>query len=162
MEVPSTSFIPITNSIEHNDGGANCFITKNKSHFVNFISRPLQVQQLNGSIATAEGYGLKLLQHLPSNYIIPLWPTYFMPNNNQCTVSPTALKHYLKYPSVTTYHLQSLHIITPCHQLLEFPSIAAFKSSKALDFHQFTIFRPTHRLSYLLSAIAKAATSTNV
>lgn len=116
------------------------------------------MQQLDGSITTAEGYGLKLIQHLPSKYIIPLWPTYFMPNNNQCTFSPTALKHYLKYPSVTTYHLQSLHITTPCNQLLEFPSLATFKSSKALDFHQFVVVHPTHRLSYLPPAIVKAAT----
>jgi hypothetical protein len=137
-------FIPITTSIEHNDGGANCFIINNKRHFVNLISRPLQVQQLDGSIAVAEGYGLKLIQHLPSKYVIPLWPTYFMPNNTQCTFSPTALKHYLKYPSITTYHLQSLHITTPCNQLLEFPSLAAHTSSKALDFHQFHIVQPAH------------------
>lgn len=47
-----------------------------------------------------------------TNFIIPLWPTYFMPHNNTCTFSPTALKFNNNYPSVITKHLHSLNITT--------------------------------------------------
>jgi len=50
---------------EHYDGGANCFITNSKEHFIQYTPCSLQVHQLDGSIATAEGFGLKLIQ----------WPT---------------------------------------------------------------------------------------
>jgi hypothetical protein len=142
--LPATAY-----SVEHNAGSANCFITNNKEHFVNFTSHPIKVQQLDGSIASALGFCLKLIQHQPSNYIIPLWPTYFMPQNPSCTFSLTALKYYLQYPSVTTTHLKALSITTPCAQLLEFPSLIAQVASKALDYHLFTIVKPITRLSYI-------------
>lgn len=123
------------------------------------MSHPLQVQQLDGSITSAEGFGLKLIQHLPSKYIIPLWPTYYMPQNSQCTFSPTALKHFLKYPTIITYHLQALAIITPCNQKLTFPSILWLTSSKALDYHQFLIVCPTHWLSSLPIPTARVTTT---
>ncbi len=158
--MPPSSFTTTASSVEHNDGGANCFITNNKEHFVNFISCPIKIQQLDGSIVSALGFGLKLIQHQPSKYIIPLWPTYFMPHNPSCTFSPTALKHYLQYPSVITTHLKALTITTPCAQVLEFPSLTPQLTSKALDYHIFTIVKPIARLSYLPCPIGlKAATS---
>lgn len=81
-----------------------------------------------------------------------------MPQNSHCTFSPTALKHYLNYPSVTTTHLKALYITTPCNQLLEFPSLSPQVSLKALDYHAFTVVRPTTRLSYLPRPLAHKAT----
>jgi hypothetical protein len=72
-----------------------------------------------------------------------------MPNNAHCTFSPTALKHYLKYPNIFTTHLQSLHITTPCGQTLVFPSVPHPATTKLLDFHQFSVVKPTQRLSYV-------------
>jgi hypothetical protein len=57
--------------MEHNDGGANCFITNNKDHFIQYTHRSLQVHQLDGSIAPAQGFSLKLIQCPTNKYIIP-------------------------------------------------------------------------------------------
>jgi hypothetical protein len=52
----------VSTSTEHNDGGANCFISNRLDHFVSFFKTPLKVQQLDGSSTPALGYGLKLIQ----------------------------------------------------------------------------------------------------
>jgi hypothetical protein len=80
-----------------------------------------------------------------------------MPNNAHCTFSPTAIKHYLKYPTVLTTHLQSLQLTTPCGQDLLFPSIPQPATTKLLDFHQFTIVKPTQKLSYIPRPIENQA-----
>jgi len=120
--VPSSQFTRICTSKEHNNGGANCFISNYLRHFTSFLPKPLQVKQLNGCMATALRYGLKLIQCPTTNTIIPLWPTYYMPSNPQCTFSLTALAHYLHYKTTTT-HLQHLCIITSNGINLQFPSI---------------------------------------
>jgi hypothetical protein len=74
--------------------------------------------------------------------ILALWPTYFMPNNPQCTFSPTALKHYLSFPEVTTNHLVSLNILTTTGIRLTFPSIKQQVNGQLLDYHQFSVARP--------------------
>jgi hypothetical protein len=140
--------------IEHNDCGANCFITNSKEHFTQYTPRPLQVCQLDGSIATAEGFELKLIQCPISKHIIPLRPKYYMLNNDHPTLSPTALKHYLKYPKVVTQHLDSLQITTSTGLLLEIPSIPKHSNSNVLDYHLFNIIK---RISYPVSpTIAQA------
>jgi len=80
-----------------------------------------------------------------------------MPNNDHPTLSPTALKHYLKYPKVVTHHLDSLQITTSTGILLKFPSISTHTTSNVLDYHQFNIVKPT---SYpLLPSIPQANSS---
>ena len=136
-------FQPITTSIEHNDGGANCFISNNINHFTNFIAKPILVKQLNGSTVKAIGYGLKLLQCPATKTIIPLWPTYYMPTNPQNTFSPTALQHYLHY-KIVTIHLDSLSITTSNGTKLIFPSVKTHSLNQLLDYHQFTIVKTIH------------------
>jgi len=160
VAAPPSLFTVVKDSIEHNDGGANCFITNDMSHFTSFIPRNLQVRQLNGSTATAHGYGLKLIQCQTTKTIIPLWPTYFMPSNPQCTFSPTALKHYLCF-NVTTKHLESLSITTSTGTCLVYPSIHQHKHSQLLDYHKFTVVRPINCSKPTTNSfpIAKSATS---
>jgi len=99
------------------------------------------VKQLNGSTVKAFGYGVKLLQCPVTKTTIPLWPTYFMPSNSQCTFSPTALRHYLHY-WVTTTHLDSLTIITSDGKTLHFPSVKDHSTNQLLDYHKFTVVKP--------------------
>lgn len=65
-----------------------------------------------------------------------------MPHNKTPTFSPTALKHYFKYPKLTTHHLSHLTIITPCHKTITFPSTPTFMNNKVLDYHSFEIIKP--------------------
>jgi hypothetical protein len=160
---PLSSFTTSEISIEHNGSGANCFITNNKAHFVNFISTPIHVKQLDGSIASALGYGLKLVQHPPSGFILPRWPTYYMPKNPHCTFSPTALKFNLQYPSVLTKHLQSLEITTHSGLHLQFPSIPTKITTQLLNFHLFHAIKPIKNISLFPSPTAsKALTSSSL
>jgi hypothetical protein len=139
--VPPSSFIPIVTSTEHNDGGANCFIKNDISHFTSFIPKLLQVKQLNGGMTKALGYGLKLRQCPTTKVINPLWPTYYMPSNPQCTFSPTALLHYLQYKTTTT-HLDNLSITTSSGINLLFPSISHHTNQQLLDYHEFLAVKP--------------------
>ncbi len=66
-----------------------------------------------------------------------------MPHNSHPTLSPTALKHYLKYPRVLTNHLHSLEITTTCGRLLTFPSIIQHTKNNVLDYHKFNVVKPT-------------------
>jgi hypothetical protein len=75
--VPPSSFHFVTYSIEHNDGGANCFITNDSSHFTSYHHHPVKVKLLNGSTAHAQGFGIKLIQCPTTKTIIPLWPNLF-------------------------------------------------------------------------------------
>ncbi len=66
---------------------------------------------------------VKLIQCPTTKIILPLWPTYFIPSNPQCTFSRTALKHYLHLPNVHTNHLKSLSISTYDGLKISFPSL---------------------------------------
>ena len=143
---PPSSFELNSTSDEHNDGGANCFISNNILHFTNYVTSPLQVKQLNGSTITALSYGLKHLQCQHTGFVIPCWPCDYMPDNPQCTFSLMALKHFLKYPVVSTNLLDSLLIVSSTGALMRFPSIAHHSSSQVLDYHTFHVVRPKSSL----------------
>jgi hypothetical protein len=70
-----------------------------------------------------------------------------MPHNSHSTLSPTALKHYLKYPKVITDHLHSLQITTTCEKTLTFPSIQHQVNNKVLDYRLFNVVKPIHHTS---------------
>jgi hypothetical protein len=150
----------VATSKEHNDGGANCFISNDISHFTSYITKALHVKQLNGTTVKALGYGLKLIQCSITNTIIPLWPTYYIPTNLQCTFSPTALQHYLHY-KIITEHLDSLLITTSTGITLRFPSLQQHSNQQILDYHEFYVVKPKtlHKPSKSPSAIANSATS---
>ena len=69
--------------------------------FYQYKQQSIPIQQVSGNSAQALGYGLVLVRIPNTSTIIPLWPTYYMPSNPQNTLSPTAIKHYNKYRSVT-------------------------------------------------------------
>ena len=58
--------------------------------------RPVQcnVQILNGRKSPAKVFGLVIIKIPKTNIIIPLWSSYYMPQNPHNTMSQTALKHY--------------------------------------------------------------------
>ena len=58
-------------------------------------TRPLKfrIQILNGRKSPEKGFGLVVVK-IPEKYvIIPLWASYYMPQNPQNTMSQNALKH---------------------------------------------------------------------
>ncbi len=151
------------NTLEHNDGGANCFISNNKSHFIWFKPSIQTITQLDGTKTTALGYGLKLIQCPNTKQILPLWPTYFIPDNTSCTFSPTALKYYNNYPTVTTHHLDKLEIITTNNVHITFKSVTKLIRGKLLDYHNFTVVRPSTSTNFVtaLSKLCKIQSTFN-
>jgi hypothetical protein len=81
-----------------------------------------------------------------------------MPSNPQCTFSPTALKHYLHLPTVTTNHLKSLLIVTSTGVEISFPSLPHYATTKLLDYHHFNIVRPHHTPVIRLPTASSATT----
>ena len=74
--VPPSSFAYATTTIEHNNVGANCNISNDLSHFGSFKSSFLPVMQLDGSTATGQEIGLKIIQCPSSKHRLGLWPCY--------------------------------------------------------------------------------------
>jgi hypothetical protein len=96
-----------------------------------------------------------------TNFIIPLWPTYFMPHNNTCTFSPTALKFNNNYPSVITKHLHSLNITTQKkhkHYMSIYTNIN--KKTNLPDYHHFTVAKLTNITSIPLSNLIVKSSNT--
>jgi hypothetical protein len=81
-----------------------------------------------------------------------------MPDNPQCTFSLTALHHYLHF-DVLAKHLHSLQITTTSGDTLAFPSLASYSTKQLLDYHHFTIVRPTRQVKQIIPPTVKNATS---
>ena len=67
------------------------------------------VKILNGRKSLANVFGLVILKIPRTNNIIPLHPSYYMPQN---TISQTALKHYNKSRMIRTEALRWLQMAT--------------------------------------------------
>jgi hypothetical protein len=53
------------------------------------------------------------------------------------------LKYYLHIPKVVTNHLHSLIIETSTGTELSFPSLQRYTTTKLLDYHRFSVVRPS-------------------
>ena len=75
--------------------------------------RPVQcnVQILNGSKSPVKGFGLVIIKK-PQKIIIPLWTSYYMPQNPQNTISQIALKNYNEFRNVRTEALRWVQMTT--------------------------------------------------
>ena len=51
-------------------------------------------------------FGLVIIKIPKTNIMIPLWTSYYMPQNLQNTISRTALKHYNEFRSIITEALR--------------------------------------------------------
>ena len=76
--------------------------------------RPVQynVQTLNVSKAPAKVFGIVIMKTPKTNIIIPLWPSYYMPQNPQNTISQIALKHYNEFINVIIEALRWVQMTT--------------------------------------------------
>ena len=69
-------------------------------------------QIIIGGKAPAKGFDLVIIKIPNKNIIIPLWPSYYMPQTPQNTISQTTLKNYNQFRSVRTEDLIWLKITT--------------------------------------------------
>ena len=64
----------------------------------------------NRSKSPVKGFGLVVVKTPKTNIIIPLWLSYYMPQNPQNKMSQTELKHYNKFRSIRNEAVRWLQI----------------------------------------------------
>ena len=76
--------------------------------------RPVKcnVQVINGSTASETGFGLVVIKIPKTNIVIPLWPSYSMPQNPQNIINQNALNYYNQFMSVRTEAIRCVQITT--------------------------------------------------
>ena len=85
----------------HLDSGANVHATNNKKDLFVYFPIKSNVQLAVGSTAQCDGIGAILTQLTPSSTPILLAPVYYCPAAKISTLSPSALKHYNNFHSIT-------------------------------------------------------------
>ena len=104
------SFKKHRHAIYHIDSGANVHATNNKSDFITFHPIQTHLDLAAGSHTTCQGVGAILLQLSPHQSPILLAPVYYCPQAKVSTLSPSALKLYNKFSSITINVHNSLTI----------------------------------------------------
>ena len=82
------------------DGGSNSHVLTKRNQFIQFRSSNISIQQLSGHMTLTKGYGTAIARIPNTSFVIPLWPVFYMPDNPQNTLSPTAIKCYNAFRSV--------------------------------------------------------------
>ena len=116
------------------DGGSNSNVFTGIKLFAYIRPVPCNVQILNGSLSTAKVFSLVIIEIPKTNIIIPLWPSYYMPQNPQNTISPTALKYYNEFRNVRTEALRWVKINTDTGIKFKVETSARERYQQLLDF----------------------------
>ena len=87
----------------------------------NYI-RPVKynVKILNGRKAPTRGIGLVMIKTPKRKIIIPLWKTYYKPQNTQNKISQASLKHNNQFRSIRKEETQWLKLKTDLGKKLKF------------------------------------------
>ena len=93
-------------------GVSNSHVFTYKKLFAYIRSVQCNVQIVNGSKAPAKVFGLVIIKIFITNIIIPLCPSYYMPQNKQNKTSQTSLKHYNELRNVRTKALGWVQMTT--------------------------------------------------
>ena len=105
-----SKFVPKFTTDFQIDGGSNSHVVNNKSYFYQYQEKDTPIQQVSGTTSPAQGFGTVVISIPNSDFYILLWPTYYMPNNPQNTLSTTALKYYNHFRSVRMESLDWIKI----------------------------------------------------
>ena len=98
--------------------------------------RPIKfnVKILNGSKALAKCFGLVIIKTPKTNIIIPFWPSYYIPQNPQNTISQTEIRHYKKIRSVRNEYIRLVQTATDKGIKLKFETTVKERDQQLLDF----------------------------
>ena len=92
------------------------------------------VQIINDRKYPVKGFGFVIVKIPKTNIIIPLWTSYYMPQNPQNTILRTALKHNNGFISVKTEALRWLKTTTDTGKKLKYETTVKERDQKLLDF----------------------------
>ena len=65
--------------------------------FTYIIPVKCNVNIIQGRKSPAKGFGIVMVYISETSIIIPLWPSYYMPQHPQNTISQTEIKHYNQF-----------------------------------------------------------------
>ena len=102
--------------------------------FTCIIPVKCNVQILNGRKFPATVFVLVIMKIPKINFFIPLWTSYYMPQNPQNTISQTALKNYNQFRIVRNEALGLLQITTDAWIKLKVETIIKERDQRLLDF----------------------------
>ena len=106
---PLSSFWKHRTVTFHLDSGANVHATNNYYDFVIFHKINSKIHLADRSTAHCKGIGAILTQLTPSINPVIIDPVYYCPTAKLSTLSPSSLKHYNKFNSVTIQVHHCLH-----------------------------------------------------
>lgn len=118
----------------HVDGGSNVHICTDKSLFYQLKSTTSGMQQVSGTQVSTKGIGVVIIKFPIHNYILPLYPVYYIPTNPQNTLSPSAIKLYNEYSNINVSTLTSITFTTHKGHTFTIPTDKQLATSKLLDF----------------------------
>ena len=102
--------------------------------FAYIIPVKYNVQIINDSKFPAKVFGLVTIKIPKTITIIPLWPSYYMPQNTQNTINQTALKNYNEFRNVITEALRWVKMTTDTEIKFKVETSAKERDQKILDF----------------------------
>ena len=121
------------------DGGSNSHVFTDRSHFIQYRKRQIQITQISGTKVNSIGYGMVLIRI--GELIITLWPAYHMPNNPQNTISQPALKFYNKFRSVRTEALDWIKLTDQQGKTTRISTLKQFQHRQKLDYIDIDIYK---------------------
>ena len=127
------------------DGGSNSHVFTDIKLFT--YIRPVQynLQILNGIKAPEKGFGLVIIKIPKTHIIIPLWPSYYIPQNPKNTISQTALKYYNEFRNVITEALRWVQMNTDTGIKFKVETSAKERDQNLLDFITIDILKLEHQ-----------------
>ena len=96
--------------IEQLDRGSKSHMFTGITMFTYIIPVKDNIQIINGRKSPAKVFSLIIKKTPKTNMIIPLWPSYYMPQKPQNKINQTVLKHYNKFISVGNEDIRWLKI----------------------------------------------------
>ena len=99
-------------------------------------TRPVKcnTQIINGKKSPAKSFGLVIVKIPKTSIIIPIWPSYYIPQNPQNTISQTLLKHYNKFIRIITEALICLKITTDTGNKIKVDTTLKKRYKQLLEF----------------------------
>ena len=111
---------------------------------------------VDGSSTQASGIGLALARDPASDFIIPCWPAYYMPNNPQNTISTPALKSLSHFRSARNEALHWTKFTNSQGQSTRINSNPHFARQEVLDFVTLDFVKPNNDIMDNISISLKS------
>ena len=116
------------------DGGSNSHLFSNITIFTYTRPEKCNVKITNGRKSPAKGLGTLIIRVPITNIIIPLWPSYYIPQTPQNAIIQTTLKHYNEFIRVRNEALRWLKVTIDTRDKIKFDTESKERDKQLLFF----------------------------